>query len=606
MKCKWRRLFLTSIFTLWAAFSKAAWANGNEGTYPLHRAIETKDLPSALKLIQGRRHNQELRKGISPFSLAVSLQFIDIVKAIVESEKDRKDDFLNSEFATYFQQKLWSNKKFDFLKAYGFRPEFQNKEGLSVFMLAIKDKVRSYLPSCGLGSPIGPTQLNLSDKDGNTAFHHLMLGLSIKSSKEISAWDKEFLTALLNCGIKVDSRNKNGQTPLQIAYSKISGQASNTDIVHVSQIITLLLEHGADPNSLENQGRNLLFNQLSRLNLKPRIPEKKVLERMGQFYSEHPLEFRLVRSGGVHLSHFKGQTSKDPTSTGSSKKIDRQNNLKHSPISKGEAPHFSSISSMFYFLRKEIPLKSFNVEGRKVEFGYQQIWIDGKLYHDNLPDFAFFEVDARGEDEEPFDSTSCLAPCTPYLDEWGILKEYKPLSLVGNVLTLSWQSETRSPGEKPSFFTEVTSLDLNSLDPDFQAPSDTYKSSPEGSRTLESYFQSDSLTAALKRDSCIVKHSDPKELESAASWREVLNLKGKSCFDTGGNINMEDVINMKRTGFVGYDSTADSVSIRLYFPNSTNTKMQYLGLKVKPTEFLRERLQRVKAGEGFFIDPRKS
>jgi hypothetical protein len=34
--------------------------------------------------------------------------------------------------------------------------------------------------------------------------------------------------------------------------------------------------------------------------------------------------------------------------------------------------------------------------------------------------------------------------------------------------------------------------------------------------------------------------------------------------------------------------------------------MQYLGLKVKPTEFLREKLQRVKAGEGFFIDPRKS
>ena len=70
---------------------------------------------------------------------------------------------------------------------------------------------------------------------------------------------------------------------------------------------------------------------------------------------------------------------------------------------------------------------------------------------------------------------------------------------------------------------------------------------------------------------------------------------------TAGSSGIDAIMAMQRTEFFDYDETSDLATIRLYFQDmDTPEKNLYLGLKVKPTAPFKEKLLRVKLGEGFF------
>ena len=243
-------------------------------------------------------------------------------------------------------------------------------------------------------------------------------------------------------------------------------------------------------------------------------------------------------------------------------------------------------------LRKGFPLKSVKSEGRLVDFGFHQIIVDGKIFRDSLFYFADKEFQALEDANDGEQNRTCQTRCSEFLDAWNLIADDIPRSLVGNILSLSRIQEDNQPGSKPNFSRSLESFDLGALE----------EPNAGGNLTLQDFFDQTSLTQALKSDPCIKGKSDPKDLASARTWRDVLKLESNDCLQmTAGSSEIDAIISMQRTEFFDYDETYDLATIRLYFQDRDSPeKNLYLGLKVKPTAPFKEKLLRVKLGEGFF------
>ncbi len=320
--------------------------------FPLHLALEKRDETLALAIIKERKFNRILRGGVSPFSLAVSLHLPAVAIAIAQAESDGKEDFARAEFYTYYKYMLWKYAEYSALKRAGFHQSLQNQDGLTILMQRIQDRNKAFIPSQRmeeeLGALVGETDTGLADQEGNAALHYVMLSISERESLEENKLDMAILRDLFAKGVAVDKANGKGQTALHLAYSRLRGKLSKIQEKHFADIITRLLEHGADPNLRDSQGKSPSELAERKVVLKPLIPREAVLASMRKFYANHSLDIRIRRSGGIQVNLF-DILKKSRTSEGQTTKVNALADTSVNPLSAdSKGASFHSSTSLFY------------------------------------------------------------------------------------------------------------------------------------------------------------------------------------------------------------------------------------------------------------------
>ena len=180
----------------------------------------------------------------SPLYLATHHENLDVVKIILEHDRFSAHGTLGYAFVEACQK--GHTTLIDALRAY--IPDLNAFEVLGATPLSIAcergltDTIRMLLEmGAGIDAPI--------DVEGNTVL------ISACSAKNIL-----ILESLLLNGAAVNTRNLLGQTALSACCSRWS-QSSKADIL--LRLITILVEHGADVNSCDNDGKTPLMSLLS-------------------------------------------------------------------------------------------------------------------------------------------------------------------------------------------------------------------------------------------------------------------------------------------------------------------------------------------------------
>lgn len=162
--------------------------------------------------------------------------------------------------------------------------------------------------------------------------------------------------------------------------------------------------------------------------------------------------------------------------------------------------------------------------------------------------------------------------------------EYRPLSLVGTVLTYETTLACACGGGPPGSEIAWVSVDLATG----RAP-----------HPLD-LFDEASLVAAMKNDSCIGATLSPAQHRDLDSWEQVRAAFSQSPNPQSNCLEAADAF--QRIAIVDFDG--ELVTTRFGFPHSISpghTKTSYFGMHLRPWSGFAVALRRVREGEGFFL-----
>jgi len=236
------------------------------------------------------------------------------------------------------------------------------------------------------------------------------------------------------------------------------------------------------------------------------------------------------------------------------------------------------LTALVAFARRS-PLEQHVVRGQPLQFEFLRIRYGGDTLYDSAPEYLrFLEENLERSQQGPSEPLDKLLG-------WG----YRPLSLVGSVLTYETEWACDCGGSYPSWQIAWVTLDLATR----QRPS------------ALALFDEPSLVEAMKRDVCLGAALTARQRATLTSFADVLHAFAQSASRPANCPRAAEAFS--RIAVVGYDARTDEATVRFGFPYELGPghyETSYLGLVVRPTAAFRTDLARVGAGAGFFAAQR--
>ncbi len=226
------------------------------------------------------------------------------------------------------------------------------------------------------------------------------------------------------------------------------------------------------------------------------------------------------------------------------------------------------------------PLEQHVVRGQPLIFEFLRIQYGGVTLYDSVPEYIQFM-----EENLELRQQGSTGPGNVLLG-WG----YRPLSLIGSVLTYETEWACDCSGSCPSSSIAWVTLDLATRRP----PS------------VLALFDERSLVEAMKRDVCLGAALTAPQRANLTSFADVLHAFAQSTSRPENCLHAAEAFS--QIAVVAYDSRTDEATVRFGFAQEIgpgHVKTSYLAMAVKPTVAFRTDLGRVGSGAGFFAAERR-
>ncbi len=236
------------------------------------------------------------------------------------------------------------------------------------------------------------------------------------------------------------------------------------------------------------------------------------------------------------------------------------------------------LTTLVAFARRR-PLEQHVVRGQPLIFESLRIRYGGATLYDSAPEYIQLL-----EESLELSQQGSLGPRQELLG-WG----YRPLSLIGSVLTYETEWACDCSGSYPSSNIAWNTLDLATRRP----PS------------VLALFDERSLVEAMKRDVCLGAALTVPPRANLNSFADVLQAFAQSASRPANCLHAAEAFS--RIAVVAYDARTDEATARFglaYEIGPGHVKTLYLGMAVKPTAAFRTDLGRVGSGAGFLAAQR--